>query len=181
MSSAEGGRRWRAGAAAAVLVVAVAALVAHELALGRRIAALEAAVAERDAADPLVPKECLYAMRTRGETWGQTRERPCEVEFQRLIEAPQQFEGRWVKVQGAYADGFETSALSSPESQPQRFSANGIPMPPPSGYRHALWVSAPRTPDGTTDDGLERVVVVGRFHRGPAGHLGAYFGELANQ
>lgn len=153
-----------------VAIVVIVALIAHELTLTNRIAALEAAVAQRDAADPLMPFECRHSLPVRGEISGNSRDKPCFVAFQRLLDAPQQFEGRWVEVQGRYASGFETSALFPLDSKP--------PSEGWESYEHALWVGVQPFAKADTQNG---VVFVGRFRRGPAGHLGQYFAALDNR
>ncbi len=161
-----GRRRWRLGAVLGI--VAIIGLVAHEFVLARRIAALEAAVAQRDAADPLIGAECWYSLPRHGELAGGSRDKPCIVTFQRLLEAPQQFHGRWVEVQGRYVGGFERSALYPVDSKPP----DGVMWEPTA---HALWVdAAPFAPL----DANSRGVFVGRFRRGPGGHLAAYYATL---
>ena len=162
------------GAALLLAVAIIVALAAYDVVLSRRVVALETAVAERDAADPLNPWECVgagrqkaaTATRTDGRIAGNSRDNPCAVRFQRLLDAPQQFAGRWVEVQGRYVSGLETSALFP------------LDEPPPGQWEttdHALWVSvAPFAPP----DAIGSAVFVGRFRRGPAGHLAAYFASL---
>lgn len=153
-----------------VAVLALLALLAHEVILNRRVVALEAAVAERAAADPLLAVECRISDPNRREIWGQVREKPCQVSFQRLLDAPQQFEGRWVEVQGRYSSGMESSALFALNSNPP---AEGW-----ESYEHALWVDVEPFAKA---DAQKRGVVVGRFRRGPAGHLAQYFAALGDR
>ncbi len=86
-----------------------------------------------------------------------------------MIQSPQQFEGRWVRVRGFHQSGVETSALHAPDWRPPAF-------PQDERFAEALWVDVPT---GSADR-LGPVELVGRFHRGPSGHLGAYFGRLDN-
>ena len=154
----------------ALLLLAIGVLVAYDVGLSRRVAALEAALARRDKADPLVAQECRWKSRgLEDATAGESRENPCVVSFRRVLQAPQQFDGRWIDVHGYYAHGFEVSALF--ESEPA--GSNGED---PSV--EALWVNVALQPR-VVGDSLDHVV--GVFHRGPAGHLGAYFGELASR
>ena len=167
------GRRARRGdvVLTGAAIIAILALLVHEVMLARRIAALEAAVAQRDAADPLMPLECRGSFPTRGELAGGSRDKPCIVTFQRLLDAPQQFNGRWVEVQGRYSSGMERSALYPVDSTPAAMAAW-------ESDEHALWVDvAPFAPA----DSENRAVFVGRFRRGPAGHLGAYFAALEDR
>jgi len=147
--------------ALALLLLALAVLGAHDVALSRRVATLEAAVAARDKADPLMAPEC--AMESRGHDWtaGESREHPCAVSVRRVLQAPQQFNTRWLRVYGRYQKGFEVSALQDIEGG--------------TSSEEAIWVSA-RVQKGQEASAPD--VVVGRFYRGPAGHLGAYFGVL---
>lgn len=163
-------RRLRA-VGAALLVLAIIGLVTHDVVLGRRVATLEAAVAERDKADPLMPFECRDSLPGRGGPAGASRENPCVVSFQRLLAAPQQFAGRWVEVQGRYVSGMETSALFPLDSTPRADT-------PWERTEHAPWVGvAPFAPL----DAQQHGVFVRRFRRGPAGHLASYFASLENQ
>ncbi len=150
----------------ALLLLALGGLIAHGIALSRRVQALEAAMARRDKADPLTAAECQWESRGHDWTAGESREHPCVVSFQRLIQAPQQFNGRWVEVQGHYEQAYEVSAFVAPYA-PDSNSADP--------YAEALWVNGavlPRLEGGSLDR------AVGKFRRGPAGHLGEYFGEL---
>jgi hypothetical protein len=137
--------------------------------LDRRVTALETAAAERNVADPLLPSECTIAVRAGGEVWGKSSNRPCQVSFARLIQAPQQFEGRWIEVAGRYDKEFETSALFSSDAKPAF-----LPLEEP--FSEALWI----TTSHVRYEHPDRAVVVGRFHRGPGGHLSQYFGTLVD-
>jgi hypothetical protein len=160
--------RWARVAVPGLVVVAFGMLVTHDLLLGRRVTRLEAAVAARDAADPLMPFECLHP-RERAPS-GQSRDKPCIVTFQRLLEAPQQFQGRWVEVQGTYWHGPEQSELFPLDWTPP--APGHWPQP-----GHALAVSvAPLAPLDAQDHG----VFIGRFQRGPTGPDANYAG-LSNQ
>jgi len=180
MTAAEGRRaRWARRGTTVLVVAAVAALAAHAVVLSRRVVALEAAVAERAAADPLLPFECRDSGRLKArisgrkddEIAGRSRENPCVVQFERLLDAPQQFSGRWVEVQGRYVSGFEMSALFPLGSAPP---ANALWEP----TGHALWVSV--APFAKPDE-QGGAVFIGRFRRGPAGHLAMYYGSLEDQ
>jgi hypothetical protein len=133
--------------------------------LSRRVSALEKVSAAREAADPLMPAECGIA-----EGMGATRERPCLVEFQRLYRSPQQFVGRWVMVEGRYATGFEMNALFPPAEHFTYQTADRML----SSHR-GIWVAA----EYREGANLQKLSVVGKFKPGPAGHMGQYFGELA--
>ena len=167
MPARERVRRRRAGWLVAVAAVAaIAALAARDIALSRRIDALESAVTERSAADPLMPFECQS--RPDRPLSGQSRDKPCIVSFQRLIDAPQQFQGRWVEVQGTYWSGFEQSELHPLDwVAPDRDH-----WPDPA---RAFWVGVePFAPL----DAQNRGVFIGHFRRGPDGHLDQYFASL---
>lgn len=161
MAAAESRARHRLGLlGVSLMLLAIGVLVAYDIGLSRRVAALEAAVDARDKVDPLVPFECNY----RGVVRGASRDMPCFVTFRRLLQAPQQFDGRWVQVQGRYEHAFEVSALFAPDAAP----ANDA-----DPYGQALWISGALQPR-QAGESLDRAV--GVFHRGPTGHLGAYFG-----
>lgn len=167
------------GAAAVLVVAAIAALAAHDVVLSRRVVALESAVAERAAADPLLPYECRasgqltarISGRKDDEIAGRSRENPCIVQFERLLDAPQQFAGRWVEVQGRYVNGLETSALFPLDSTPPA----DTPWEPTG---HALWVAV--APFAKPDE-RGGAVFIGRFRRGPAGHLAMYYASLEDR
>ncbi len=153
--------------AVALLLLAIGVLVAYDVGLSRRLALLEAAAAARDKADPLMAPECEWASRRlHGEIAGNSREHPCVVSIRRVLQAPQQFDGRWIDVYGRYDHGFEVSAL---------FTSNAAGSDGEDPSAEALWVNVALQPRAVGDS-LDHVV--GVFHRGPAGHLGAYFGEL---
>ena len=88
-----------------LVLVGLLALVAHEVVPGRRVAALEAAMVDRDAADPLTGVECRLSTPVRGEIAGQVRDKRCIVTFQRLLDAPQQFQGAGWKGKAAMKAG----------------------------------------------------------------------------
>lgn len=147
-------------------VSAVALLLGiHSRAQEQRIDALERIISTREAADPLMPKECTVDGAV-DPPLGSSREKPCRVDFYRLLSAPQQFNGRWVVVSGRYESGFETSALFG-----RRETKGELPNGP--DYGRALWVSVPVPQDSGPQD------VVGRFRSGPSGHMWQFFGELA--
>ncbi|GAB3374521.1 hypothetical protein [Massilia agri] len=129
-----------------------------------RLERIENVVKKREAADPLQAKECVEL-----ET-GDSPDKPCMTTLRRLALTPQQYHDRWVVVEGLYAGGFEVSALF-PEQEDRSVMASGL-----DSYA-ALWVQLdlPNTPKE-----MPLIYVMGRFKRGPAGHLGQYFGELVN-
>ena len=158
-------RRLRA-VGAVLLVLAIAALATHDVGLTRRVAALEVSAAARDKADPLLPPECEWRG-PRGTIEGGERAHPCTVTFERLLEAPQQFVGRWIEVPGRFLDDARGHAL---------FPLNSVPPTdtPWEPTDHALLVNVqPFAPP----DARHRAVFVGRFRRGPTGP-GGYFGAL---
>lgn len=127
----------------------------------RRLKQVEVAVQKRENADPLVAQECAEL------GLGGSAAKPCHTTLHHLALTPQRYQGNWVTVQGIYASGFEHSAI--------------YPMPSQPGgtwqildKHSALWVQL-----GLPDSNSRPVVsVTGRFERGPAGHMGDYFGEL---
>lgn len=149
-----------------------------EASTAKRITTLEVLVSKRETADPLTPIECT----TEGMR-GESREHPCYIYFHRLLETPQQFEGRWVCVTGLYFSGFEASAFFA---TPDDNLVYGPDAPRPgqkqtelhvdNWHKPALWLT-PGFPPGKP---FRRMSVVGRFKRGPSGHLGHYFGELTD-
>jgi hypothetical protein len=129
----------------------------------KRLQKLEAAVKKREIADPLEAHECVEL------GLGVSPDKPCETTLWRLAQTPQQFHGSWVMVKGIYASGFEHTAV--------------YPLPPDGGVfsqtldKHAaLWVQL-NLPVTTS---RPVVLVAGKFERGPAGHMGQYFGELVD-
>jgi hypothetical protein len=127
----------------------------------RRLKQVEVAVQKRENADPLVARECAEL------GLGGSPAKPCHTTLYHLALTPQRYHGVWVIVQGIYASGFEHSAI--------------YPMPSEPGgtlqilnQHSALWVQV-----GVPDTNSRPVIsVTGRFKRGPAGHMGDYFGEL---
>ena len=147
------------------LVVALLLSLVANVQLWRRLGRLERVVAAREAADPLMPAECAI-----DDNMGKTRERPCQVDFERLRLWPRQFVGRWVLVTGRFEDGFEMSALFARDEAITDASEDRLLR-----ERRGVWVD---TGYRKGRDG-QIVNVVGNFKPGPAGHLGMYFGELA--
>jgi hypothetical protein len=150
----------------AVLFGCIVVSLALNISLSGRVVILEAANAKRDLVDPLMPIEC-----TLGDDLGQSSDRPCFVEFYRLHDTPQQFEGRWVGVKGNYVSGFEMSAFFPDSKQLDQKKGKDLQT---LDIHSAMWLS-PGFSDG---EQYREIYVIGKFHRGPAGHLGAYFGEL---
>ena len=147
-----------------LLVVALLFSVVANVQLWRRLGRLERVVAAREAADPLFPAECAI-----DDSMGKTRERPCQVDVDRLRLWPQQFAGRWVLVTGRFHDGFESSALFARDEVITNESWYRLLR-----ERRGVWVNGGyrKGRDGQVVD------VVGKFEPGPAGHLGMYFGRL---
>lgn len=138
-----------------------------------RVDKIEAALKQRDNADPLVARECVEM------NAGDAPDRPCVTTLQRLAQTPQRFHDRWVLLRGIYVSGFEQSALFPMPVEPEMPPPTDRPMPPPTFDRYtAVWVRF--DPTSTNLEGTPELTVVGRFKRGPAGHLGDYFGELTN-
>lgn len=127
----------------------------------RRLQMVESAVKRREDADPLVARECIESGR------GASRDRPCFTTLWHLAQTPQQFHGTWVVVEGIYASGFEHTAVY-PMPSDTKFPSQRL------NKHEALWVQL-----GLPDTDSRPVIsVLGRFQRGPAGHMGDYFGEL---
>lgn len=133
--------------------------------MAARISELETAVQVRNAVDPLIPPECEPPARL-----GQSPNSYCQTTVYRLLQAPYQFNGRWVKVEGVYGGGFEESALYAPRDGE-----------PPSAMSYAkssaIWVSPGFKIEPNS---MPRKVIIGRFKWAPAGHMGEYFGELTD-
>ena len=126
-----------------------------------RLNKMEVEVKQRNSADPLVARECIEV------DTGNSSDRPCLTTLRRLAQTPQQFHNRWVMVRGVYVSGFEQSALY-PERLDSEVSTQELDR------YSALWVHL----DPIPSNDRPAITVVGRFSRGPAGHLGDYFGEL---
>jgi hypothetical protein len=129
----------------------------------KRLQKIEAVVKKREIADPLMARECVELK------LGASPEKPCQTTLWRLAQTPQQFHGSWVMVEGIYESGFEHTAV--------------YPLPSDGGEssqkldKHAaLWVQLD-LPETTS---RPVIFVTGKFERGPAGHLGQYFGELVD-
>lgn len=128
-----------------------------------RISELETAAQTRNAADPLVPVECDSPTRL-----GQSKSSYCQTTVYRLLQAPHQFNGRWVMVEGVYGGGFEESALYAPND-------GARPSVMTYSKNSAIWVS----PGFKSESGsMPRKVIIGKFKWGPTGHMSEYFGEL---
>jgi len=129
----------------------------------RRLQKIEAAVQKRESADPLEARECVEL------GTGASPDNPCYTTLRRLAQTPQQFHRTWVVVEGIYASGFEHSAVYPIPSEPMEASKS-------LDKHEALWVQLglPNTQNRPV------ITVMGRFVRGPAGHLGDYFGELVD-
>jgi hypothetical protein len=127
-----------------------------------RLQIVESAVKRRESADPLVARECEeYGL-------GASREKPCLTTLWHLAQTPQQFHGSWVMVEGIYASGFEHTAV---------YPYPDLEYPSQRLNKHeALWVQLPLP----NTNSRPVISVVGRFERGPAGHMGEYFGELVD-
>ncbi|MYN05570.1 hypothetical protein GTP41_26105 [Pseudoduganella sp. DS3] len=138
---------------------------AHLENIAARISELEAAARLRNEADPLMPSECDPPTRL-----GQSQSTYCQTTVYRLLQAPHQFNGRWVMVEGVYGGGFEESALYAPR--------DGEPLSAMSYAKSsAIWV----TPGFKIEpNSMPRKVLIGRFKWAPAGHMGEYFGELTD-
>lgn len=134
-------------------------------ALAARLHAVENAIRQRDAADPLNPAECPAWRGT-----GDARDHPCQTTLARLLQAPQQFQGRWVMVEGGYRSAFEESAL-----YPPNYARPGKPQD--LDRQQAIWIEPGFD---TTSGSISAKVVIGKFKRGPSGHLGIYAGELTD-
>ena len=130
-----------------------------------RLERLEAAVKQREAADPLQARECVEL------GLGGSRDKPCMTTLRRLAQTPQQFHDRWVMVEGFHGSGFEHSALY-PVQPELAYSAKIFDK------NAALWVDLDLP--NTYEKDMPLVTVIGKFERGPAGHLGDYFGELTD-
>jgi len=128
-----------------------------------RLSRVEADLKRRNNADPLHARECLEL------SSGGSPQNPCQTTLRRLAQTPQQFHDRWVLVEGVYANGFEHSALYPSQAElgvsAQRFDKH-----------EALWVHL----DMPLMKEPVPLLIVGRFTRGPSGHLGDYFGELTD-
>lgn len=131
-----------------------------------RLADLEKAVLKREHADPLMPSECSIEA-----ALGESRNRPCRTTFNRLLQAPQQFHGRWIMIIGLYASGIEESALYSP------LYDKDDSAPPIVRHHSAVWVDPWIKND---DRSLIKMTIVGKFSNGPSGHMSAYFGKLTD-
>lgn len=125
-----------------------------------RLNRIEAAIRKRDDADPLEARACMELNR------GGSADSPCITTLHHLSRTPQQFHRRWVKVAGMYKQGFEQTALYPAR---EHVSASADEFAPHTG----LWVQI-----GMDWGKPSPMTVVGEFRRGPAGHLGEYFGEL---
>jgi hypothetical protein len=71
-----------------------------------RILNLELSEKKRNDVDPLQPIECDVV-----NGLGNSSKQACNITIWRLLEAPEQFDGKWVRVAGKYRSGFEQSAL----------------------------------------------------------------------
>lgn len=118
---------------------------------------------KRESVDPLVARECMEL------GLGTSPQKPCQTTLRRLAETPQQFHGSWVMVEGIYASGFEHTAVY-PTRLDTEEASQGLDK------HAALWVQfgLPLT------NSRPVITVVGKFERGPAGHMGDYFGELVD-
>lgn len=125
-----------------------------------RLTKIEAATQKRDDADPLEAHACVEL------NTGDSPHSPCRTTLHHLSRTPQQFHRRWVMVEGIYAQGFEQTALYP---APRNKSVPAEEFAPHTG----LWVQI-----GMKWGKPSPMTVVGQFRRGPAGHLGEYFGEL---
>jgi hypothetical protein len=134
--------------------------------LQNRVNLLDAAVRKRQVADPLEPVECGPGF---GNGTGKSSGQPCRISIWRLLTSPQQFDGKWVRVQGAYRSGFEQSALYDVDYQLAP-SLSEVFMQP----RFALWVDTSQQIDAS----LPRRTFIGLYRRGPSGHLSQYGGRL---
>lgn len=133
--------------------------------MAARISELETAVQVRNAADPLMPPECDPPARL-----GQSPKSYCQTTVYRLLQAPHQFNGRWVMVEGVYGGSFEESALYAPR--------DGEPPSTMSYAKNsAIWVSPGFKIESNS---MPRKVIIGKFKWAPAGHMGEYFGELTD-
>jgi hypothetical protein len=111
-----------------------------------RITTLEKLVSARELADSLIPKECTF-----DEGLGGSEDKPCWVEFHRILEAPQQFVGRWVVVTGKYVSGFEKSGLLS----------NSDELNQKMSLHRAIWIN-PLLEELKDNDEIH---LVGKFNR----------------
>lgn len=177
-------RRIVIGVALGAAFLAVVALVMSALTIDRmdrRVLALERQIAERDRSDPLMPPECRWTLPDRPhDTQGDTPDHPCQVRFERLLQAPQQFNGRWVSVDGIYDSSFERTALRSPRAFRRRVTDDQREL-----YDRALWVRLQLCPETKALQAPDSgdlydigVRVVGRFASGASGHMGQYAGEI---
>lgn len=131
--------------------------------LEARFLTIEAELERRRRADPLEPVECDIA-----NGLGDARDRPCRTYIWRLLRSPQQFDGKWVSVEGRYEHAFEHSALYDIKDHPLRGSAQVTEQ-----NHFAIWI--------TNNQGIDseaRIRFVGRYRPGPSGHFGLYGGEL---
>lgn len=131
-----------------------------------RLASLEKTVLKREHADPLMPSECSIEPEL-----GESRDRPCRITFQRLLQAPHQFHGRWIMIVRLYANGFEESALYSPV-----FDKDKSALPTVQHYS-AVWMEPWIKGD---DQPLGKTIIIAKFSNGPSGHMSAYFGKLTD-
>lgn len=130
--------------------------------ISEHVAYLERSMKVREQADPLIASECSVE-----PDLGHSKGRPCRTTFDRLLQAPEKFHGRWIQVSGIYASRLEESALYSlsyEETDPIIFQ-----------HHSAVWVNPVLQVDGLP---LGKRIIIGKFHNGPSGHLSAYFGKL---
>ena len=84
----------------------------------------------------------------------------CVTSIGQVVKSPEKYHGREIGITGIFVSGFETSILVDKTDR---------------GEGQGIWVN-----DGIpVSRNLQEMTVVGRFKRGPSGHLGGYKGELS--